>query len=286
MTSAALLGAHLAWVEEHLGDVRAASDASWDHAASDAVRVEDAHGVAFLKRHRDRRKFDQERRAYVDWCPRLDGTAELIAATTDPSPALLLRAAPGVPLAAAIGLSPEEEREHWSRAGAFLSALHSLPHADDDPVSIPEAWSRRAEAWVERAGDAVTAQEAEAVLDLARAPWPEQLPVPERVPCHRDFTPRNWIVDGPALTVIDFEHARPDWALVDLARALEEVPPGRDDLAEALWNGYGSERSRDAASLLPRVFAAHALAKLAWAMEHGDAEFERAGRELLRRALA
>ena len=64
MSGAALLGAHGPWVEEHLGEVSEAADVSWDHAASDVIRVVSARGSAFLKRHRDRRKFDQERAGF------------------------------------------------------------------------------------------------------------------------------------------------------------------------------------------------------------------------------
>ena len=283
MSSAALLGAHGPWVEEHLGEVREATDVSWDHAASDVIRVTCARGSAFLKRHRDRRKFDQERAAYVDWCPGLEAAATLLAATESPGPALLVQAAPGVPLAQLDALSVDAERAHWRRAGAFLAALHALPHEDLDELPLPDAWARRAEAWGRRAADAITREEANAVLSLTRAPWPDTAEVPRRVPCHRDFTPRNWIVTEGSLAVIDFEHARPDWALVDLARAIEEIPEGREDLASALWTGYGADRA-DFEAILPRALAAQALAKIAWAVEHGDARFERAGRELLRRA--
>ncbi|MEE2940938.1 MAG: aminoglycoside phosphotransferase family protein [Planctomycetota bacterium] len=283
MSGAALLGAHGPWVEEHLGEVREAEDASCDHAASDVVRVVCARGAAFLKRHRDRRKFDQERSAYAGWCNGLDAAATLLAATESPGPALLVHAAPGAPLAGLISLSADVERAHWSRAGAFLAALHALPHEDEDEVPLPDAWTRRAEAWVRRAGRAITRREAEGVLSLARAPWPESDDRPRRVPCHRDFTPRNWIVTEDSLAVIDFEHARADWALVDLGRALEEVPEDREDLAAALWAGYGADRTALEVSL-PRVLAVQAVARIAWAVEHGDARFERSGRELLRRA--
>ena len=283
MSGVALLGAHGPWVEEHLGEVREAADASWDHGASDVVRVTCAGGSAFLKRHRDRRKFDQERAAYADWCPGLEAAATLLAATEAPGPALLVDAAPGVPLAQLTSLSVDTERAHWFRAGAFLAALHALPHEDEDELCLPDAWSRRAEAWVRRAGSTITREEADEVLSLTSAPWPETAELPRRVPCHRDFTPRNWIVTDGSLAVIDFEHARPDWALVDLARALEEIPEGRDDLVDALWAGYGTDRAALEA-FLPRVLAAQAIAKIAWAREHGDARFERSGRELLRRA--
>ena len=283
MSAAALLAAHGPWVEEHLGEVHEAEDASWDHAASDVVRVVGARGSAFLKRHKDRRKFDRERFAYADWCEGLEAAATLLAATGSPGPALLVQAAPGVPLAELDSLPTDVERAHWFRAGAFLAALHALPHEDEDELSLPDAWVRRAEAWVRRAGSAITRTEAKGVLALARAPWPESNDLPRRVPCHRDFTPRNWIVTEGSLAVIDFEHARPDWALVDLARALEEVPESREDLAAALWSGYGADRA-PLETFLPRVFAVQAVAKIAWAAERGDAHFERSGRELLRRA--
>lgn len=284
-----LVGPHRGWIEAHLGPLHAASDASWQHAASDVVRVEGERGAAYLKRYRERRKFEQEVHAYRTWCPALERTTRLVDAVVEPSRALLVEAAAGEPLLTATGLETEEERNAWRRAGDFLRALHRLPHQDDDPVPLPAALAARAASWIGRAGDALTESEGRQVLELAEAPWPDTLSPPKRVPCHRDFTPRNWLVAPGQLTVIDFEHARADLWLVDVERALGEVPPGRDDLRTAFWTGYGPEHAEEAAALGPRVAAVLALTQISWAVENRDARFEARGRaglaQAIRRAL-
>src|SRR5437763_1982170 len=38
----------------------------------------------------------------------------------------------------------------------------------------------------------------------------DSTPPPRRVPCHLDFSPRNWLVDDGLLHVVDFGDAAPD----------------------------------------------------------------------------
>ena len=59
--------------------------------------------------------------------------------------------------------------------------------------------------------------------------------------CHRDYTPRNWLVKDGVQYVIDFEHARLDVWLADLARLDLGIWPDRPDLKEAFPVGYGRQ---------------------------------------------
>ena len=63
------------------------------------------------------------------------------------------------------------------------------------------------------------------------------------MPCHRDYTPRNWLVKDGVQYVIDFEHARLDVWLADLARLHLGIWPDRPDLKEAFLAGYGRQLS-------------------------------------------
>src|SRR5690606_14148538 len=99
-------------------------------------------------------------------------------------------------------------------AGRFLAALHQLEISDDDPLLLAEALIRRTESWRRRAA----LEPAQARVVDEHGPRRELFAGVRRVPCHRDFTPGNWLWDGETLAVIDFEHARPDLALVDLAK--------------------------------------------------------------------
>ena len=61
-----------------------------------------------------------------------------------------------------------------------------------------------------------------------------------RVPCHRDFGPRNWLWDDAAgLSVIDFEHAQPGIWWVDVNRLIDESWHADPGLEDAFWLGYG-----------------------------------------------
>ena len=92
----------------------------------------------------------------------------------------------------------------------------------------------RARTWAQRARGRIENSLVENVLKIAAAPWPAGAPIPTRVPCHRDFTERNWLVQNGRFTVIDFEHARLDWALVDVERTLSSIPRASNGLGDGL----------------------------------------------------
>ena len=279
------------WAESILGPVQDSEDASWDHGNSNVTRLGLASGDgAYLKCYRSPGKFRQEHSAYRDWCPQLPSCAPLLGATETPARALVIGAMPGRPLLGQSGDGPgtlpvTDQRWAYRQAGRFLRDLHRLSAVDSDPLPIPEAWRLRAQTWARRAGSTLSGGELEAVLEIADSPWPEGVPLPRRVPCHRDFTERNWLVEGDQFTVIDFEHARMDWALVDVERALSAIPAGGAGLAEAFLEGYGCDEGVAPFQLLRRVTVVAALSQVVWAVEHSDEAFERAGRERLRRCL-
>jgi Ser/Thr protein kinase RdoA (MazF antagonist) len=81
------------------------------------------------------------------------------------------------------------------------------------------------------------------------------LPCPGQVPCHRDYTPRNWLVKDGVQYAIDFEHARLDVWLADLARLHLGIWPDRPDLKEAFLAGYGRQLSDTDHAILQGVAA-------------------------------
>lgn len=220
-----------------------------------------AHPAAYLKQHRQQRKFVQERDAYLHWAPRLSQLPTLLAYCNGLK-ALLLSALPGEPSAAPAA---------FYQAGRWLAALHALPYDDRDPLPLELALKQRLAAWRRRAPLVVPAElwarltacgdEALAALGTLR-----------RVPCHRDYTPHNWLVDRAAqrFYVIDFEHARADYWLWDVARLASEgwLLDGRR--AEAFWAGYGCRLSAAENQLLAALSAQLALAAIGWAEAHHD----------------
>lgn len=277
-------------------------DLSWDHGESEVWRVSGPLATVAVKAHRQRRKFDQELTAYSDWLPALPAggagpcaaagggawvgapgvrTPRLLAHREEHPRALVLSWEPGVVLE---GASPDRggELRLRQRAGAFLRALHDLPYRDVDPVAPAAAYAARLDAWSQRSRGVVP----EAVVASVRASVEEALPllaVASRVPCHRDYTPRNWLVaeDG-ALVVVDLEHARPDLRLADLERLWSGEWRRDPALREAFLAGYGRELTADEEGTLRRLSALGALSTVAWAREHGDVAFEERGWDVLR----
>ena len=241
----------------------------------------------FLKAFSSRTKCQREARASRFWAPALRGedlsVAEVIA--IDPQErALLLREISGEIAAATEGT--KREQELWaSRMAQALRQLHRQPLTgwEPDPLSISDAISRRLEAWLARAGDRLSSTERRTAQSLI---GDGSLFAGEvRVPCHRDFHPRNWLIDrsDPSRRrygLIDFEHARPDHFLVDFVRVAEDAPPNEFD---SFLEGYGIRSRSEIEERLRALLALHAIGSLVWGEDHGDLEFRNSGRRLLAR---
>lgn len=232
-----------------------------------------------VKHYRSSRAFAQERRALSQWFgarERVGGARvpKLIAA----APELRVLIVDHLPGAAA----DEGAADVHRAAGRFLAALHQLECIDDDPLPLGEAIARRTHAWLRRAP-----LEPEQLRIVAQhGPRPELFAGARRVPCHRDFAPRNWLWDGERLSVLDFEHARPDLALVDLAKLCVGAWSQRPDRSAAFFAGYGRSLSDLEREQLRALVVLHGIASLAWGHERGDVELVAEGRRALASAAA
>ena len=272
-----------------------------DHPRSAALwRVTAPAGALVLKQHRNPRPFQQELRAYCEWLPALGGpasTGPLSPWTHDTDrlrihvPALLacdlancslaLTFAPGERLSLGTHAPALDPAAH-AAAGRFLRALHELPVADDDPMPLVDAVAARQREWHARARDLLTPAERDALQRLAARR--DAFAGVRRVPCHRDFTPDNWLLGADNLCVLDFEHARLDAPEADLVKLCADVWPDRPDLAGAFLAGRGP-LTPDATARLDVLLALHAAATLAWAERHDDPAFRALGRRALAVAL-
>ena len=232
---------------------------------------------AFLKEHGQERKFHQERRAYLETLPGLGLRTPELLWSDAAGRALLLSVLEGDGVEG-VARPLAEELDLHRQAGAFLRVLHAAEVRDEDPLPLAEAAARRLEAWLPRAG--LTGDE----VRLARAAVGEGEPLrgARRVPCHRDFQPRNWLAaggpEGPRLGVLDFEHARPDHPLFDLVKLVHGAWRGRHDRRAAFLEGYGSTPDERE---LRVVSALHGVATAAWGREHGDPAYRAEGRRVL-----
>ncbi len=291
-----------AFVERSIGALTHVEDLSWSHAESAVWRVASASHQAVLKVHRQGRKFANELAAYTQWAPALRReleertyVPELLGVYAEHPRALLLSWEQGE-RAESLTLPVTEERALHLRAGRFLRALHELPVEPADALPLADAYRARLEAWVKRTSATVPT----AVREAVAAEAVQALPFVQgcsRVPCHRDFTPRNWLVtsSGPsstdtgrpelpshALVVFDFEHSLPDLHLVDMQRLWVGLWRSRPDLKESFLAGYGRGLTAEEEHALRHISALWALSTVGWAREHADGEFEEAGWEVLR----
>ncbi len=249
--------------------------------ATNDLEIEVAADGSLLvtKRFREARHYRQERAALLDWAPRLPFAApRLVEDRGEDERCLVLRGL--------VGVVPEGERLDDPRlhrsAGAALAALHALPHVDRDRMAPGEALSRRLESLLaeadDRFDDALRRQAARCLERIAELAWPAS-----RVPCHRDYEPRNWIVGPRGFGVIDWEQARPDLAEVDLVKLRLGLWWERPALARAFLDGYGADPGAEAEGRLDVLGFIHALGTLGWARRRRNADFEALGRRQLER---
>lgn len=271
----------LGWAEGHVGAFRW-EWCGWDHAESSVWRLRADGGVRYLKTFPGPRKFELERRALELWAPRVPRAPELLASDTDMR-ALLMGAVEGRDVHA-LDLDPTSEITLHFAAGQWLRGMHNLEFEDPDPMPLGDALGARASNWLVRAGGLVAdadlhrvSAEAVGLAAVGQAP---------RVPCHRDYSPRNWVWDESGIGVIDFEHARPDWWLVDMDRLEGRWWVGRPELRSSFFAGYGRTPSAEESAAARALGLVNALATIVWAVEHRDRNFEAEGRARLARALS
>jgi Ser/Thr protein kinase RdoA (MazF antagonist) len=273
-----------------LGRCELDQDYSWAHGLSAVLRLRDARGVAwFAKRHHERDRHEAEVTAYRRWVPALSGHAPRLHAADDSRSAIIVSAIPGEPApwpAADLHALPDADRlaeqALHREAGVLLRRLHNA-----QPPSPWDDWGAAKAA--EFDGLMPMASQLLAKRDLALAQAQVEalsgLASPGQVPCHRDYTPRNWLVNDGVPYVIDFEHARPDVWLADLARLHLGIWPDRPDLKEAFLAGYGRQLSETCLAILQGVAAPTATWLVVKAREIRQPALEDAFRAALQRLL-
>lgn len=251
-----------AWLQAEVGPVALLE------VRGGAQHLRARRGELWLKRLRSERAWRQADAAYTQLVPALRDAGVGVPRCVARHPGerlLLLEAAEGRP--ATLSDPPAT----FARAGAAIHALHQLP-CPPDLLPLPDALLRRAQAVGDRQralqGVAIEVQQ---LLRHHRG----RLDTP-RCWCHRDHQPQNWVVTHDALTLLDFEHTRPDHPLVDWVRleARGWAPAQRSAFAQA----YGTIDP----IALRCVLALYGLTTVAWARTHGDPQLSEIGRRALR----
>lgn len=224
----------LGWARSVLGPSVTTSDRSWRHQRSLVLELRDAAGDRwFLKHPRDKRRYERETRAYRTILPSFGDLVPRMAGYSPKYKALVVSAVPGQ-LAKTGGLSTDPAVHR--AAGAWLTRLHS-----STPTEAPDlagALATQRAHLLERAEKSLAAAELEYVR-LATAALAE-VAAAVTVTCHRDFTPRNWVVDEDGtVRVIDFGRTAQDLAVRDLAHLAQRTWAAHPHLRTAFLEGYG-----------------------------------------------
>ncbi len=258
------------------GPIDRVEDRSWDHGEATVLRVAGPRGAVFVKRHRTDDHHRREVAAYENWVAGWEMVPRFLGYCDEPK-GLAVTAVPGISV---LDVPVADRGEAHRQAGAFLARLHALPVDDDDAIALDEAIAMRTESWGARAEGRLDPSE----IDWVRAEIDAVLPHFAqwgRRACHRDFTERNWLLDGERLWVFDFGISRLDTALTDIERIWSSSWREAPELADAFWEGYGRRLTAEEEAALVAYGALAALTTVVWAVDHDDAPFEANGRERL-----
>lgn len=173
------------------------------------------------------------------------------------------------------------------RAGELLSAIHAeaVPEELDNP-DYESVMTDKTLTLLDR-DHRIEPESVSAVRSIlsefAADGVGRDMPAP-RVMTHGDWHPRNWLVDGDVVRIIDFGRFDVRTAESDLGRLSVQQWRGRPDLEAAFLEGYGSDPRN------PRTWPINqireAVGTAVWAREVGDGAFEQQGHRMLADALA
>ncbi len=287
----------LQWCASVLGPCEIVSDPSREHPGQRAsiYRLRTPAGNCCVKYHRDLAHWESEVHAYEQWAPAFGAFApRLLAVRAEEPLALIISELPGEVLEDA-RVSPSAEIEIWRSAGQALARLHNFKegeffgrcHRDGSPAETPileaqEYIRTEFENWMERGARGGYLQVNEWAIARAAQSLIPAFAGERPVPCHRDYCPANWLVQGGAFSgVIDFEFSGWDVRSADFTRFPSFDWIGKPELMEAFFEGYGRvfSAAEEQQRLVSRVL--YALGALVWGSENQYNIYAGEGRQAL-----
>jgi hypothetical protein len=182
-------------------------------------------------------------------------------------------------------VSSDECTRMFKMAGRFIRKLHDADLPDLEGIDAGEYLRDRMEYYLgegENAVDGETVAWAHDLIDEASS-----ITGVQRVPCHMDFSPRNWLIqrfeEGTGFGVIDWERGRWDLWLQDVQRMEYDHFHREPHLRDAYFEGYGREPSEDEQLQLNTISLVTAIASSPWAIDHNDAHFVELSRTQIER---
>lgn len=262
-----------ALVAEWLPDAIPVKNHSWGLVDTTVLEVTSA-GERYIVRaggesnHHLTREIEAHHHWLTPWTS-IGRAPELVAADDD-AHLLVTRYLPG---RLVLDTDAVSEPDAYRQAGRLLSLLHAQPGRVDAEYEVNG--NRQALTWLD-----CTHRIAPATVRRLRAlieSWPT--PPADVVPTHGDWQPRNWLIDGGAVSVIDFGRADFRPAMTDLTRLAASEFKNDATLEAAFLDGYGADPRTPASWFRERV--REAVGTAAWAYQVGDEPFEQHGHRMI-----
>lgn len=225
-----------AWAARQVGPVELVANRSQRHGRALVLEVAGPDGRWFIKRPKDMHSFRRELNAYREYVPHITAPVPQLVAASVLHQAFMVTALSG---RVADGKHLRDRPEVHRMAGAWLVQLHGAAA----PVAVPELGAELrqrlmrllAKSWHDL--DRPTVDYLTKIGDRFA-----EMPVLQLVPCHLDYTQRNWVLcDDGQLGVIDFSGCDLGMVAEDLSRLANREWTQNPDLRAAFLDGYGRE---------------------------------------------
>ncbi|MDO5662591.1 MAG: aminoglycoside phosphotransferase family protein [Brachybacterium sp.] len=269
---------HATATEHHLTEPVLISDMSWGLVDTVVLHVRDGEREVVVKAAGSaNHHIGREITAHERWTGPLlavGAAPRLLAADRDAR--LIITAY--LPGRLVEGTPAEHETDVHQQAGELLARFHDQHHETD--ADLEGRATERSLAWL--AGDHRIAPDHER---QARAVLADHPHLPREVtPTHGDYQPRNWLLDGATVRVIDFGRAALRPPATDLCRLAVRQWRHRPALEAAFLTGYGTDPRTEPQWSIDLL--REAIGTACWAYQVGDGAFEAEGHRLLADALA
>jgi hypothetical protein len=265
-------------VGEWLPGAEVVRDHSWGLVGTTVLEVVRG-GERFVVKAGDAadRHLAREVRAHREWVGvwRVRGRSPELVFADAGAKVLVTRFLPGVLV---LGTEDEFVPDVYRQAGELLRVFHGQAQVLDEGF---EARARAKALWWLDQPHRISAEVVSHLRDVI-ADWPVASTI--LVPTHGDWQPRNWLVQGGVVSVIDFGRADLRPAESDFARLVAQQFRADAALEVAFFEGYG-ERPGSPESWR-RGEVREAIGTAGWAHQIGDAAFERQGLRMIDDVLA
>ncbi len=288
----------LDWCASVLGPCEVVADQSREHAGERAAayRLHTASGYCYVKIHQDRSHWHSETHAYERWAPAFGALAPRLLAVRDETPlALVVSALPGQTLEGWQLAAPQVQAV-WRAAGQALAVLHDHavgeffgPCRRDGTSANTPIYEARAyilanlETWTEKGLRAGHLTDDELAFVRRVSSLVSAFEGERPVPCHRDYSPANWLVsgDGAWTGVIDFEFSSWDVRVADFTRYPDWEWITRPELMNAFFEGYGRSLTPKEEQQRWVTHTLYALSAIVWGEENAYHGFAAEGRQAI-----